>query len=404
MVLDVHSPDYREDPYAFYRKLRLGPPLCRVEPMGYLAVARYDDVLTVLRDHKRFSYLDRAPQLQTIRGAEFMAGQVSLIACDPPEHQRLRALVNRAFTSAMVANLEPRIREIADSLTNGLLEKGDFDLILDFAIPFPVTIISEMLGIDPSRREDFKRWSEDIVGWRNIPMIRYPELKRAREDSLAKTGREMTAYLDEVIEERRREPRQDLVSALNHACFEEQRLNSSEVQNLIRLLLIAGNETTTKLIGNMALVLLADPELWPRLKQDPSLVPAFVEETLRFDGPVLSLTRRVTEDTELAGQPIKKGELVMALLGSANHDEKRFDRPEQFDMDRKSPSHLAFGSGIHFCLGAPLARLEAKVAIETLLNGFNGWEANGRPTRFDSFFLRGLSGLPLRLKASTESR
>jgi cytochrome P450 len=386
------DPDVIQHPYPIYARLRREAPVCRTS-LGFAAVSRYDDVLEVLRDPQRFS---SSAMGDLIRGVKALSPQdlgqgETLLGSDPPVHTRLRKIVNRGFTPRRIAELEPRIRAIARGLVARLAAGGVCDLVAALAVPLPVTVIAEILGIDAERRDDFKRWSEEILA--AVAGAPAPEL-RAR---LQRSFLERAAYLEGVIEERKRHPREDVISALVRAEQEGGAMTEDEVGNFIVLLLVAGNETTTNLVGNALIAALADPHRLEAVALDPGLVPAWVEETLRFDSPVQLTFRRAREEVELGGEKIRQGELVGLLLGSANRDEGRFRDADRFELLRETNGHLAFGFGTHFCLGANLARLEARVALEALLSRFRRLELVDREIeRVPSLLTRGPRALHVR--------
>jgi cytochrome P450 len=347
--------------------------------MGAWTVARYDDVAYVLRNHALFS--------SKAMGAIGTVAR-TIINTDPPDHTDLRGVVNRVFTPRMVADLEPRIREIARELLEQATTRGEMDLVRDLAIPLPVTVIAEILGVDPARREEFKRWSNALVG---VP----PEVAalQDRQHDLE----EFRDYFQRTIDERRKSPRGDLISALVAAEENHVRLSPDEVLAFAALLLIAGNETTTNLIGNAMLALFDHPDQLAMVRADASLIPNMIEEALRWDSPVQFLFRVTTQDVEIGGQPVRAGATVVPIYASANRDDRKFPDAARFDITRNTQGHLAFGLGVHFCLGAPLARLEAKVVFEELFGRFGEITrvGEGRPQRIDSLFLRGLRSLPV---------
>jgi len=386
------DPAVRANPYPSFAHLRENSPVALVEPFGFWAVSRYDDVINVLRSPALFS---SATMVTSLLGElQAFPDAAVLIASDPPVHTRLRSLVNRAFTPRAAADLEPRVRVLVDDLVAGFADRGSCDVVAELAMPLPVIVIAELLGVDPARRVEFKRWSDDIVG-AVAGMMDGTQQERIRGSIAA-----FMEYFQEVMDERRAHPRADLISALVQAEEQGQVLSTREVLAFTFLLLIAGNETTTNLIGNAVLALLAHPAELARVQADPSLIPGLVEETLRYDAPVQSLFRRATRDVVLGGVTIPEGATVLPLYGSANRDHRRFPDPDRFDITRDTHGHLGFGQGIHFCVGAPLARLEARVALEALLRTCGSLApGEGHVERVESILLRGPKTLPLRFDA-----
>jgi cytochrome P450 len=381
-------PEVKDNPYPYYAYLRQHAPAYQIESLGFWALSRYDDVDFVLKNPKLFSSATLTRTL--IEDLEPVPEVPSMVSSDPPEHTRLRKLVNKAFTPRIIRSLGPRIREIAQDLLNRVAGHKAFDLVRDLSIPLPVIVIAEMLGVEPDQRETFKHWSDDIVMATNRTYTAEDE-RRIRQ-SIA----EFRAYFQETIAARRKEPREDLTTALVQAEEERQVLTASEVLSLLTLLLLAGNETTTNLIGNMMLALCEHPDQLAKVRADRSLITNAVEETLRYDGPVQGLPRQATEDVEIAETTIPAGALVFPLFASANRDEHKFPEPDRFDITRNTDGHLAFGFGIHYCLGAQLARLEATIAFEELFVRFPSLSRQDETvTRVDSFFLRGLKTFPL---------
>jgi cytochrome P450 len=290
----------------------------------------------------------------------FFGNSKNLISADPPEHTRLRSLVGRAFTPRRVAELEPWMRARTRELLDRMLAREEFDLMAELAIPLPIIVISELLGVEPERREDFKRWSDHVV--QTMAMAVGPRDPAPILASLE----EFHTYLTQTIEQRRREPRGDFITALLEAS--EGFLDVKDLISFTRLLLVAGNETTTNFLGNAMVALLRHPRELERLLKDSSLTPSAVEEALRYDPPVQLLVRVTTEDTQVSGHPIPGGARVMLLIAGANRDPRRFVDPDRLDITRDNPSPLSLGHGVHFCLGAPLARLEAKVVLEEFVS------------------------------------
>jgi cytochrome P450 len=361
-------------------------------------LTRYADVAGVLQD-ARFSVnrqhalvFQRLGLLASLHADFRQAITRNLLMLDPPDHTRLRRLVNKAFTPRVVEQLRPRIQALVDELLEALHERRDVDLVRDLAYPLPVAVIAEMLGIPPQDHARFKRWSDDLVALLD-PL--------QAEGGLAPAERsygELSAYFREIFAERRRIPRDDLVSAL--AAVEEQgeSLSETDLLSLCMLLLAAGHETTTSLLGNAVLALLRHPDERRRLADDPSLMRTAVEEFLRYDSPIQATDRVATADCEIGGHAIRKGQLVGLILGAANRDPEQFDAPERFDVGREKNDHLAFGHGTHFCLGASLARAEAQITLAALLRRFPRFDGDAEPAaRKRSLVLRGPTVLPLRL-------
>src|SRR5262249_25184907 len=314
----------------------------------------------------------------------------SVLVSDPPAHPRLRTLVQKAFTPRIVEQLRPRIHAIVDDLLDHAFARGpEFDLIADLAYPLPVIVIAELLGVPAEDRATFHGWSATLAASLD-PLVSSDLMDRAWVSRDA-----LHAYLRGIIAERRREPRSDLISALVAVEERGDTLREPELAVMCTLLLIAGHETTVNLIGNGTLALLKHPDQLSRLREAPTLISSAVEELLRFDSPVQMTGRLVTEDVQLGGKAIGAGEFVLPLLGAANHDPSQFSEPHQLDITRNPNPHVAFGRGIHFCLGAPLARVEGQIAIGSLVRRCPNLRLNGTPKRRDQITLRGLESLPV---------
>jgi cytochrome P450 len=384
--------NFRANPYPHYKPLMQGPPRIIDLFEKFALVARFADVRAVLLDHEVFSSVQQqnvafAEQFELINAAP------SVLFSDPPVHTRLRRLVSRDFTPRRVRELEPRIREIAASLLDTAVRRGKFDVIADLATPLPVMVIAEMLGVPPDLYEQFKTWSDKVIESDNVlPGMPMPDdIKQALAD--------LRAYFAGEIEKRRAKPGADLVSALVAAHDRSEALSAGELLEFVVLLLLAGNETTTNLIGNGMLALGRHPEQLAMLREQPNLMPRAIEEMLRYDGPVQATFRTATRDTEVAGTEIKKGMGAFVMLAAANRDPAEFPDPDRFDIRRDTRSgHLAFGEGIHFCVGSGLARLEATIAIGAALARFPKLRLASRDSALTykgSYFLRGLAALEM---------
>jgi cytochrome P450 len=386
--------NFRANPYPHYRPLLAGPP--RVIDMGFKFVlaARYADVRAILTDHATFSSV-QPKGMGFDEQTKIFGDAPTMLGSDPPTQTRLRRLVSRDFTPRRIRDLEPRIREIANNLLDAAARKGEFDVMADLANPLPVMVISDLLGVPPGEYLQFKNWSDKIIEADNtLPGMPMPdEIKTAFGD--------LRAYFIAEIARRRKNPGPDLVSALVAAHDESEALNADELLQFLVLLLLAGNETTTNLIGNGMLALGRNPAAMAALRAKPDLMRSAIEEMLRYDGPVQSTFRTATKDTTVGGTPIAAGMGVFVIIAAANRDPAQFKDPEKFDITRDSKDNVAFGEGIHFCIGAPLARMEGALAIGAALERFPHLRlknADAPVTYKGSYFLRGLSRLEMALE------
>ena len=378
------------NPYPKYAELRAKDPVHWSPLMDAWVLSRFVDADAVLRDHKRFSSdqrLRRTTRTPRNAGIENPGG-LSMLFLDPPDHTRLRALVSKAFLPVAIAALIPRIQTIVEELLEQIPHLTDFDLMETIAYPLPVIVMAELLGIPAADRAQFKLWS-DLRARVLEPTIRPDEIQKAN-----RATHELSDYFRGVIQQRRADPRDDLISTLIMAEEAGDMLTADELLVMLRLLLIAGNETTTNLIGNGMLALLRHPEQLQRLREQPELMDGAVDELLRFDTPVQVDFRTARVDLELGGRRIRAGQGVIVLLGAANHDPAVFPEPERLDISRRSATHLAFGRGLHYCLGAPLARVEARVAFTALLQRLPNMQLmTAKPVFKDNVVLRGLREL-----------
>jgi len=368
---DLYSDAFRAGTYTTFAAMREQDPILRQTGLDGRSqiwfVTRYGDAMTVLLDDVRF-VRDPVLALTPDELEAFRADMPDVVGFlddhmlnkDGDDHRRLRRLVTKAFTPRMVERLRPRIQEIADELVDAVAERGEMDLVDEFAFPLPVTVIAELLGVPAGDRDRFRVWSNAIVS---------PALAAADLERFGVHIREFVAYLHDLFEHRRARPRDDLVSGLIQAEEGGDTLSEQELFSMVSLLIVAGHETTVSLIGNAVSALLQHPAELEELTADPSLVPTALDELLRFDGPVeRALNRWATADVELGGQTIRRGDTIIVILGAADHDPARFAEPDVLDLRREPEAkHLAFGRGSHFCLGAPLARLETEIALTTLL-------------------------------------
>ena len=384
------SSEMAQDPYPTYAKLRGRDPVHRSRLMDAWVFSRFADVDAILRDHRHFSSDPRKRVASGRRASLPNVEEPSMLFLDPPDHTRLRALVNKAFTPRAVAALEPHIRELTTTLLDAVDDPAAFDLMEAVAKPLPVIVIAEMLGIPPEDRAQFAVWSDQRA------RILEPTLSPDERETADAAMRSLDEYLMPIISARRVDPKDDIISALAQAEEEGDKLTEREVLIMLRLLLVAGNETTTNLIGNGVLALLRHPDQLAALREDPALIPSAVEELLRFDSPVQVDVRSVLDDCEVNGFRVRRGDNVVTLLGAANRDPDRFEAPDRLDVRRGDQNHLSFGRGIHHCLGAPLARLEGRVVLQALIDRFSSLRLlEDRPAFRSSVALRGLLALPV---------
>jgi cytochrome P450 len=399
-MFNFFLPEFRQNPYPFYKRLRESDPVhwgISFEPGidGMWHIARYSDILQILRD-QRFTH--QAPPDNSAGATSpdfidplqlyFSLSRQSLLFADPPAHTRLRALVSRAFTPRMIEGLRPRVEATASALLQAAQERGRLDVVNEYALPLTITIIAEMLGVPP------EGWAQ-LTSWAGV-LIRAVDCKQSPDiyASAAQVAMEIYAYFTELLARRRQALGPDLLSQLLVAHDQEDRLSEAELIVTATTLLIAGHETTVNLIGNGTYALLRHPEQLTLLRQRPDLMPSAIEEFLRFEASSQMASRYATEDMQVGGTTIQRGQIVNLLLGSGNRDPEAFSNPDHLNITRKENRHLAFGMGIHYCLGAPLARLEAQTAIGLLLQNFPGLRLlDARPQWRDTIGFRGLQRL-----------
>ena len=401
LAFNPFLPEVHEDPYPLYQQLRAADPVHR-SPLGFWVLTRHTDVLAVLRDPRMSRDLRRSERMRQLRLSPEVDGLLSgeeaapsMLFVDPPDHTRLRALVSKAFTPRAVERLRPRVEVIVAELLERVAGAGAMDVAEDLAYPLPVTVICELFGVPEPDRDRFRAWSRALVHLLD-PLVAADSLERALQARLALHG-----YLRELIAERRAHPAGDLLTALIAAEDQGRQLSEGELLSMCVLLLVAGHETTVNLIANGTLALLRHPETLAGLRSGAPLPGSAVEELLRYDSPVQFTSRHAIADREIGGRRVRAGETVIAVLGAANRDPAQFPDPDRLDLARAPNRHVAFGGGIHFCLGAPLARVEARIAIGALLARLPGLELGPEPpVRRDTVTLRGLSSLPVTFPAS----
>ncbi|MFB6779366.1 cytochrome P450 [Streptomyces sp. NPDC056352] len=365
VLLPYADPAFVADPYPLFRQLREDGPVRRAVIAGGLEawlVTRYEDGIVALSDPRLSSDVRDAsdPRLmQRLPATERESVLRNMLRSDPPDHTRLRRLVSNAFTARRVAELRPRVQAITDRLLDAIVPVGSADLVEDFALPLPVTVISELLGVPVADRHDFQRWTDDMI----LQGAEPPDPARMNA-----AWQQMHSYLTRLLEAKRARPGDDLLSALIATRDEENRLDEDELIAMAFLLLVAGYITTVNLIGSGIAALLAHPDQLQMLRKDPALLPGAIEEFLRYDGPVSpGIARFAREDVSIADVAVPRGATVLIASAIANRDPARFSEPDRLDITRQDNAHLAFGHGIHYCLGAPLARLEGQIAIGTAL-------------------------------------
>lgn len=400
-ALTARNPRYRDAPDEVYDALRAATPLHRDEAYGRWLLTRYDDARAVLRS-KDFgvdarkslpeSYMRRVAGTGVSEGAGDTAYEPPLVLLDDPGHRRIRSLVSKAFTPRAVEAMRPRIQAITQDLLDSLADARELDFIDAYAGPLPTLVIAEMMGIDGTHCANLKRWSDAILQGYD------PERDAATQAALRDSYLALSALLREIVAERRRAPREDLVSAMVRAQEAEDRLGDLEIISLCTQLLVAGNVTTTDLMGNGLHALMAHPAQLERLRREPALIEQAIEEILRYDCPLTETARIALTDTAVGACPVHRGATLTVALAAANHDPAHVERPHEFDITRGDTTHLAFGSGVHVCLGAPLARLEGQICLQAFIERFPQLRPGAAAPRRRSLpFFRGFESLPVRL-------
>lgn len=380
------DPDIIADPYPIYRELRDEAPVYWSVQANTWVLSRYDDVSAALGDPATYSSASGIfPTPPGVDMTELFLPM--LIMTDPPRHTALRKIVSKAFTPRRIVALEPHIHAIVDDLLDQAPGTGSWDFVSGFAGPLPAIVIADMLGVPREDRDRFRTWSTTLIQSNPIRGEFGPGLDAAAA---------LYDYFTSFLAERRAHPQDDLMTALVHAEFDGEQLSEEELLGFCLLLLVAGHETTTNLLSNSAVVLAQHPESRQQLADNPELVPAAVEELLRYDSPVQGLARTLTRPVDLHEQRMRKGDTVLLLFGSANRDGRAFSDADRFDINRRPERQVAFGRGIHFCLGASLARLEARIALEALLARHRDWDVDLRSAvRLRSGPIRGYVSLPV---------
>jgi cytochrome P450 len=389
------DPTVQADPYLHYAELRRTAPVHFVPSLDAYAVSRYADVRTVLHDNDTYS--NEAMAALVARPADYADHDrvepftSSIIGMDGEEHARLRRIVNRGFTPKRISQLESEVRVIARNHLDALADRGTGDLQAGFAVPIPTVVIAMLLGVDPDLREEFRRWSEHMV-----LAVFEPDAAERGED-IGRSGEQMGDWLDSVIVLRDGRDGDDLISVLLRAELDGGALTHDELRVFVFTLLVAGSITTAYLIGNAVHTLVTMPEIQALVRREPTLVPSLVDESLRHDTPTQMMFRTVTRSTDIAGATLAPGATVLALIASANRDPAVFTDPDAFVVGRENHDSLAFGHGAHFCLGAALAKLEARVALEEILARSSALELAGDPEWVNSLVFHGPTRLPIRV-------
>jgi cytochrome P450 len=404
LLFNPLDPAFRVNPYPFYARLRSESPVYQT-PVGSWVLSRYDDCAAALKDHERWSsdlrnnasYQRALAEGRVDPSREALGATPPFLILDPPDHTRLRGLVSRAFTPKVVEGLRPHVQEIVDGLLDAVIAKGTFDVIADLAYPLPITVICQLLGVPPEDRTTFQQWSRELSRGLDPDDVLPPEAIEARRQA----GNAFADYFRARIAERRKQSADDLLSDLIAAEEAGDKLTEAELVSNCIFLLAAGHETTVNLLGNGTLALLRHPDQVALLRDDLSRARGTVEEVLRYDAPVQYASRIAMEEIELRGATIERGTQAVVLIGSANRDPEAFDGPDRFDITRVESRHLAFGLGVHFCLGAPLARLEGEVAFATLARRLSGLHLlTDAPEYKEHIVNRGLRALPVGFSAA----